>query len=161
MRKNQKQKWITTPRFTHFCGFHPPFTNKNKNNSDFIFVGPRLITYLQQKWISFLLAFIVNKNENNFEDSMTYPSFPYYCTVLKYWYDSIVSSTMIQYISGSKRVLLSNNCLTVSGFALSFLPLSLYVYGLQLHSFVVRYVVAHHGKRWDLRCHRDNFLPWQ
>jgi hypothetical protein len=29
------------------------------------------ITYLQQKWISFLLAFLVNKNENNFEDSMT------------------------------------------------------------------------------------------
>ncbi len=45
-----------------FCGFHPPHTNKN--NSDFIFVGPRLITYLQQKWISFLLTFLVNKNEN-------------------------------------------------------------------------------------------------
>ncbi len=70
--QKQKQKWIITPWFTHFCGFHPPaHTNKNKNNSDFIFVGPQLITYLQQKWISFLLAFVVNKNENNFEDSMT------------------------------------------------------------------------------------------
>jgi hypothetical protein len=62
---------MITPRFTHFWGFHSPYTNKNKNNSDFIFVGPRLKTYLQQKWISFLLAFVVNKNENNFEDSMT------------------------------------------------------------------------------------------
>ncbi len=49
----------------------PPLYNKNKNNSDFIFVGPRLITYLQQKLISFLLPFLVNKNENNFEHSMT------------------------------------------------------------------------------------------
>jgi hypothetical protein len=38
--QKQKQKWIISPKFTHICGFHPPYTNKNKNNSDFIFVGP-------------------------------------------------------------------------------------------------------------------------
>ncbi len=70
-KQKQKQKCIiTTPRFTPFCGFHPLYTNKN--NSDFIFVGPQLKTYLQQKWVSFLLAFLAYKNENNFEDSMTY-----------------------------------------------------------------------------------------
>ena len=79
--QKQKQKWIITPQFTHFCGFHPPYTNKTKNTSDFIFVGPWLITYLQQKWISFWLAFLVNKNDNNFDDSMTYPSFPYWFIV--------------------------------------------------------------------------------
>ena len=69
-KQKQKQKCIITPRFTPFCGFHPLYTNKN--NSDFIFVGPQLKTYLQQKWVSFLLAFLAYKNENNFEESMTY-----------------------------------------------------------------------------------------
>ena len=35
-----------------------------------------------------------------------------------------------------KRILRSNSCLAVSGFALLFLPLSLYVYALQVHGFV-------------------------
>ncbi len=52
------------------------------------------------------------------------------CTVLKYWYDSTVSLTMIPG-TVHKRILRSISCLTVSGFALSFLPLSLYLYALQ------------------------------
>ncbi len=44
-----------------------------------------------------------------------------------------------------ERILRSNSCLAVSGFALSFLPLSLHVYALQLHGVVVRCVVAYHG----------------
>ena len=46
-----------------FCRLHCPRRDKNKNNSDFIFVGPWLRTCLQQKWISFLLAFLADKNE--------------------------------------------------------------------------------------------------
>ena len=38
MGQKQKQKWIITPQFTHFCGFHPPYTNKNK--SDLILLAP-------------------------------------------------------------------------------------------------------------------------
>ena len=159
MGQKQKQKWIITPQFTHFCGFHHPYANKNKNNSDFIFVGPRLITYLQQKWISFLFAFLVNKNENNFEDSMTYPSFLYcfmYSTKVLVWQHRLVNDDTVH-----QRILCSNSCLTVSGFTLSFLRLSFYVYALQLQWFVVRFVVAHHGKRCYLRCNRDNSLSWQ
>ena len=61
-----------------------------------------------------------------------------------------------------KRILRSNSCLAVSGFALSFLPLSLYVYAPQLHGFLVRCFVAHHGKWCDMRWNRDNgALSWQ
>jgi hypothetical protein len=175
-----------------------------------MFVGPRLITYLQQKWISFCWLSWSTTIKTILK--IPWPSQVFRidsCTVVKYWYDSTVSLTMILYISGSSvRTVVSQcqdshsrfylclcMCMHFSCTALSWdaslrimendeiwgaimtilcrdsrtadsrqwssLPLSLYVYALQLHSFVVRCVVAHHGKRWDVRCHRNNSLSWQ
>jgi hypothetical protein len=59
----QKQKQFCF----HFCW--PPTDKLSPSKMDFIFVD---FPAGQQKWISFLLVFLlVNKNENNFEDSMT------------------------------------------------------------------------------------------
>ena len=41
--------------------------SKNKNNSDSFLSG--LITYLGQKWISILLCFLADRNENDVEDA--------------------------------------------------------------------------------------------
>jgi hypothetical protein len=67
-----KTKMDNTPRFTPCCRFPvSKCTQQNKINSNIIFVGISLRTYHQQKWISFLLPFLADKNDYNSEDSMT------------------------------------------------------------------------------------------
>ena len=149
-----KKKWIITPRFTHFFGFHPPCTNKSKNNSDFIFVGPRPPTdNLSPTKMDIIFVGFPSQQKWKKIWRPSQVSVLIHCTVLKYWYNSTVSLTMILYISGSSIRTVISQCQDLhSRFYLCLRPCMHFI----LHSFVVRCVFAHHGKRWDLRCHHDN-----
>ena len=106
-------EWIITQRCTHFCGFHPPYTNK-KNKSDFIVVGPDRCPISNKNGSHFCWLSWPTKMKKN----LKIPSRSQICTI-----ESCISTTVLErqhrFVNDDtvqKCILRLNNCLAVSGF---------------------------------------------